>query len=182
MAVKPKPLCYVNLAPAEIKRGHIGYARTTGFLGFLIRVGERLKWRNGDSNHAFIVVDEGDTYETIWIVQATLRGVVKSTLAPLLENSYVVDIYPPAVNAHPELVVIFAENEIGSPYGLMSICCIALDITTPDWFIAFRRKNTWICSALAGESMRFAGWYDDVPDIYCQTPTQLKVAHLKCLP
>ena len=180
--MKPRTPCTVNLAPAEIRRGDVGYARTTGLLGLLIRVGERLKWRNGDSNHVFIVVEEGATYDEVWIVQATLRGVVKSTLASMMATSYDIDVHRPAPNANPGLVALFAEREIGNPYGLLSILCIALDITTPDWFVAFRRKNTWICSALAGEAMRFGGWYDDVPDVYCQTPTQLKAAHLSCTP
>ena len=177
---KKKP-CYINLIPAEIKRGQVGYARTTGFMGLLIRFGEWLKWRNGDVNHAFVITEEGKDYENIWVVQATLRGVVRSTLQSVIDGGYSVLIYDNPAGVVPEMVAEFAENEVGKPYGILSILCIALDITTPDWFIAFRRNWTWICSALTGEAMRYGGWYHSIPDIYTTTPAQLKAAHLECL-
>jgi Permuted papain-like amidase enzyme, YaeF/YiiX, C92 family len=179
---KPKTLCAINLTPAEIKRGDTGYAKTNGFLGLLIRVGERLKWRKGEVNHAFIVVTEGDSYDEVWIIQATLKGVVKSRLSELIASAQVVEIYGQPEGVYAERVAVFAEKQIGKPYGILSDLCIALDILTPDWFIEFRRNWTWICSAMSGEAMRFGGWYLDVADIYCLTPQQLKDAHLKCLP
>ena len=174
----PKPPCITNLQPNEIKRGMTGYARTDGLLGLLIRVGEKLKWRNGKYNHCFTVVTEGDTYDDIIIVQATLKGVVKSTLASLVEKSHVVSMYDiTSLGGNAEKGAWFAEQQVGKPYGILSDLCIAMDIVTPDWFLTFRRNGTWICSALAHEAMRFAGIYFDVPDIYCFSPTNLQIAH-----
>jgi len=179
---KPKAPCVINATPSHIKRGDIGYARTNGLLGLLIRVGEKLKWRNGDANHAFVVVTEGDSYDKIWIVQATLKGVVRSRLSELMATSTRIETYPPPTIAHPQLVALFAEYQIGDPYGLLSDICLAVDILTPVWFWSVRRNGTWICSALAAEAMRFAGWYFDFPDVYGVAPTPLKEAHLSCLP
>ena len=156
----------------EIKPGDIGFARTTGFLGFLIRVGELLKWRNGIWNHVFVVVSTGDLGNEIIIAQATLRGVVISPLKELMDKSIGIRIIPcPAPK--PEKVVEFSMAQKGKPYGLGSILCIGLDILTPDWFVSFRRNGTWICSAVSGEALRYGGLYFDWKDIYTVTPTQL---------
>lgn len=179
--MKQRPEPTVNLRPDEVRRGDTGYARTDGLMGLLIRVGEWLKWRDGEHNHAFTVVTEGDSWESIEIVQATLRGVVKSSMAELLSSAIRVELLHNPGHVDPSMVAWFAERQVGDPYGLLSILCNALDILTPDWFIAFRRRGTWICSALAAESMRFGGLYVDWDDIYIPTPNRVHRAHLEAL-
>jgi hypothetical protein len=163
----------INKKPNEIRIGDIGFARTNGLMGKLIRAGEWLKWRECEFNHTFTVVAAGNTYDEIWIVQAELRGVSLRRLSEILPNASEIHLVAPPEGADPKKIALFSLAQLGSPYGLMSITCLALDITTPDWFIAFRRKNTWICSALSAEACRYAGWYHDFPDIYIVTPTGL---------
>jgi len=64
----------INKAANKIRIGDIGFARTNGVMGKLIRVGEWLKWRECEFNHTFVVVAAGNTYDEVWIVQAELRG------------------------------------------------------------------------------------------------------------
>jgi hypothetical protein len=152
-----------------------GFARTDGTMGALIRFGEALRWKDGKYNHCFTVVSTGKTYEDIWIVQATMKGVVKSTLASLIASSQIVSMYGiEELGGDPKKAVFFAEKQVGKPYGLLSDICIGVDIISPEWFFECRREGTWICSALAHEAMRFSGVYFDVPDIYMVSPTNLQ--------
>ena len=167
--------CVVNLPAGEIKRGMTGFAATDGTMGALIRFGEKLRWKEGKYNHCFTVVSEGATYEDIWIVQATMKGVVKSTLASMIPTSTFLSMYDiTELGGDLEKAAWFAEKQLGDPYGLLSDICIGVDILSPKWFLEARRDGTWICSALAHESMRFAGVYFDVGDIYMVSPTNLQ--------
>lgn len=154
--------------------GDIGFAHTTGLMGRLIRLGEWLRFRKGSHwNHAFVVdrVVDGVPY----IIQATLRGVTDSaplaTVAP--GGNYVT--MPPPMTASRSGVLKFARAQVGAPYSFATIVAIAIDIVTWNWFPSFRgaRRNSWICSALVGESLRFGGWLHDFRDIYEVTPSQL---------
>jgi len=181
MSKKDRPPCVVNLQPSEIKAGDTGYARTTGFMGFLIRVGEKLKWRNGKYNHAFTVIEAGDTYDDIKVVQATLRGVIVSSFADVMVGAYLIDVLPAHESWRREDIVRFALEQVGDPYGILSILCIAIDILSPDWFIEFRRNLTWVCSAVSGEALRFGGMLKSWGSIYDVTPTNLFLEHSKQL-
>ena len=119
---------------------------------------------------------EGATYEEVMIVQATMKGVVKSTLASLIASSQIISMYGiEELGGDPEKAAWFAEKQLGDPYGLLSDICIGIDIISPIWFVEFRRGGTWICSALAHEAMRYAGVYFDVPDVYMVSPTNLQI-------
>lgn len=167
------PETKVNKPANAIRVGEIGFARTKGAMAKLIRASEWLKWRSCQFNHTFVVVTAGNTYEETWIVQAELRGVTLRRLSELLPDASEIHFVAPPEGVDRKRVALFALAELGRPYGILSIICIALDITTPDWFLAFRRKNTWICSALTAEACRYAGWFYDFPDIYLVTPTRL---------
>jgi len=171
---KQKQPCQL-ITHQEIRPGDTGFARTNGLLGLLIRIDEFFKWRNGKFNHAFTVVSHGDNANDIWIVQATLKGVVLSRLQELMDNSTLVEILPAPEGADRKKIIEFAHLQVGDPYGVISDVCIGVDILTPEWFWSVRRNGTWICSALAGEAIRYSGYYINIPDIYSNTPTQLYI-------
>ena len=157
--------------------GSIGFAHSTGALGRLIRLGEWMRFRKGSKyNHVFVIdrLRDGKCY----VVQATLRGVTDSaTLGEIAPGgSYTIVKLPPDVNRAK--VLEFARRQVGLRYGYMTILAIALDIVTWDWVPAFRgaRKQSWICSALGAESLRYGGWLHDWISIYDMTPAQLFVA------
>lgn len=156
--------------------GSIVFAHTTGLMGKVIRFGEWLRWRRGRNwNHACIV--DRVVGDQVYVIQAEIRGMTNDkTLDTFLE--YVVIEPPDYVDAAS--VVWFARQQIGDKYGWWTIVSIAFDILSPSWFPSLRpankRSNSWICSAVTGESLRFGGWYRRWPDIYLVTPAQLFLA------
>jgi len=157
--------------------GDIGYAHTTGLLGFLIRLGETIKFRSGRFNHQFTVVSTGELSNEIWIVEATLKGVKLSLLSDLLDKGADITILPPPAVCERHKIAEFNFEQVGSKYGLLSDICIAVDILTWEWVPAFRRPFTWICSALAQEGLRYGGWLISLGDIYTPTPEQNFIRH-----
>ena len=158
------------------KPGEIVFARTTGVLGRLIRLGERLRLKRGSEwNHAGIVSDEVDEQGRPLLIQATIKGVTGdkpvATVAP--GGKYTVLSLPDGVD--PLQVVAFAKSQIGQRYGLLTILAIASDIVTWNWVPAFEgsRKPSWICSALAGEALRCGGWIHTWVNSATVTPQQL---------
>ena len=160
-----------------IEAGDIGFARTTGAMGRMIRLGEWISFRKGDQwNHAFVIdrVENGVAY----VLQATLKGVTNTaTLDEVAPGGRYITFAPPEIVMSKELLY-FARKQVGLRYGYWTIVAIAIDIVTWQWFPAFRgaRKQSWICSALVGESLRYGGWYTPLLDIYTVTPAQLYCA------
>lgn len=174
--------CAFNLDATEIGIGYTGYAKTTGQVGRLIRIGERIKLHHATYNHVFTVVGTGDTYEDIIVVQATpVHGIIVSKLTDISQSATIIDLLPPPFGSSGEKIAKFANEQVGDPYGILTIACIAVDGITPEWFVSFRRPGSWICSALGGESLRYGGFYVDWGDIYTITPQQLFEVHSKAL-
>ena len=149
--------------------GDIVFARSNGIMGRAIRLGERLRWRRGSKwNHVAIVshVKNGVAY----ITQAEPRGVTNDKRLNTV-GEYVLVKPPVMVSAHK--TVEFASLQVGHRYSFLSIWSIFFDILTPNWFPAFRRDDTWICSSLVAESLRYGGYLHNWADIYTVTPAQL---------
>lgn len=148
--------------------GDVVFAHSSGWMGKLIRLGERLRWKEHASywNHACVVSDIGPD-GTVWVIQATLKGVVRSPISTVGEYKIV------PCPADPSKVVEFSWKQMGDHYGVLSIIATAIDLVTGNWFPSFRRRGTWICSAVTAEALRFGGWYHDFGDIYTVTPAQL---------
>jgi hypothetical protein len=60
-------------------------------------------------------------------------------------------------------VLFFGREQLGKKYGFLTDASVFFTLLTPR-FINFMLSNTWICSALVGEMLRFGGWYHDWPD------------------
>ena len=149
--------------------GDIVFAHSNGLMGRAIRLGERLRWRRGSKwNHVAIVSSVHD--DIVFITQAEPRGVTNDKQLHTV-GEYIL-ITPPA-NISKTNMVKFATEQVGKPYSFLSIASIVLDILSPNWFPAFRRHSTWICSSLVGESLRFGGYLHEWDDIYTVTPSQL---------
>jgi len=154
-----------------LKAGQVGFARSNGTMGKLIRFGEAISTGRGEVNHMFIVdyVDyksESSPYQ-VYVIQAELKGVTRGSL---LTGEYVILQPPKTVNLAK--VLKFARRQVGLEYGVLTIFAIAFDIVTWSWVPSLRgaRKPSWICSALGAESSRFGGWLHDFIDIYDCTP------------
>ena len=147
--------------------GDIVFAHSNGIVGRAIRFAERLRWRKGSHwNHACII-SRVDDKGVAYVIQADIRGVTEALLGSVGEYTL---LEPPCDRAK---VLEFTNKQVGSKYGLLSIVSIIIDILTPEWFPAIRRDDTWICSAVTGEALRYAGWLQPWGDIYTVTPSQL---------
>ena len=139
-------------------------------MGRLIRFGEALRFKRGSQwNHEFIVSDKTDDRGVFLVIQATLSGVTEDTPIDQMGDYETVGC-PRGVNR--ARVLQFAQAQVGIEYGILTILAIALDILSWNWVPSFRgaRKQSWICSALANEALRFGGWLHPWVDIYSVTP------------
>lgn len=78
------------------------------------------------------------------------------------------------LSCDPQKVLEFARSQVGEHYGFVTIASIVLTLLAPK-FVNIMLADTWICSALAGESMRFGGWLHSWSDIYQVRPSQLRL-------
>ena len=156
--------------------GALVFAHSKSFIGWAIRLGERLRFRSGAFyNHVAIVDHQLPTGD--WeIIEAVARGVAKGRLSEIAPGgSYAVVAVP---NGARTRIVGFARSQLGKEYGWLSVVSVALQIILPRWLHlpSFRSDRTWICSALGGEAARFGGWLHDWPTIYRVVPSELYAA------
>lgn len=143
-------------------------------MGVMIRLGEWIRFRAGSRwNHAFIVSDETDSRGIPLLIQAQIRGVTSVMPIDQLPGDCLILDAPAGVD--PAKVLAFAKAQVGIEYGILTILAIAIDILTWNWFPSFRaaRKQSWICSALVFESLRYGGYLRNVVDIYEVTPAEI---------
>ena len=146
--------------------GDLVFFDGTGAVSRAIQLAQWFRWRSGSRfNHVAIL----DAYtEGKWtLVQAEGRGVTRGAA---LGDSYTHVPLPNGVDR--QKVLQFARSQVGRSYGFLTIASIVLTIFTPK-FVNFELPNTWICSAVAAESLRFGGWLHQWPDIYQTSPAEL---------
>jgi hypothetical protein len=160
----------------EPVEGTLVFCHTTGIIGRAIRLAERLRWHGGAFyNHVAIIdrVENGIAY----VIQAEAKGVTNDKrLDEIAPNGHYVLVPMPA-GVDTASAIRFARQEVGAHYGYLSILSTLLDILTPIWFVAFRRKDSWFCSALVAEALRAGGWLWKWADVYSSpTPASLWLA------
>jgi hypothetical protein len=159
--------------------GDIVWCRTAGVMGKLIRLGEWIKFRKCAYNHECIVSDIDET-GAVWVIQATMRGIVRSPLATLTPGgSYITMAPPPECDRAKIVEFMKAQLELHIKYGILTILAISIDILSYQWVPAFQRasKATWICSAVSEEAQRYAGWLYPWLSIYTVIPEQSYLVH-----
>lgn len=150
-----------------ITPGTVGFARSNGVMGRLIRFGEMISTGRGDYNHMFVVGENNS------VIQAEMSGVTDTQTLDEMTDDFVL-LRPPKKVSLPRTVQ-FAKSQVGIEYGLWTDIGIGIDIVTWQWVPAVRgaRRASWICSALGAESLRFGGWIHNWVDIYTPTPQQV---------
>jgi hypothetical protein len=166
--------------------GDLVFCHSTGIIGKGIRFAERFRRDRKDAkeepgafwNHVAVLdgcwgKDRSDP--AFWtVLEASARGVVVTSMQSAVgRGSFDVVRLPTAAN--PRSVVKFMRTQTGSHYGFLTLLSILLTLFTPR-FVNIMLPGTWICSAVAGEGMRFAGWLKNWPDIYQVSPAQLWIA------
>lgn len=154
--------------------GDLVFCYNTSLVGRAIRLAERLRWRSGSSyNHVAIL--DNKTAGSWTLIEAVGRGVTRGS--PLTssdrKNGYV--IVPLPEGTCREDVLAFARAQVGTKYGYLTLVSILVTLFSPK-FVNVMLPNTWICSALAGESLRCGGWIHTFGDIYQVSPAELSEA------
>ena len=154
-----------------IAAGDIGFAHTKGIMGRLIRFGEMLKGKRGKEwNHQFVVDRQinGEWY----IIQAKFSGVSDSCkLDDVAPGGYFMTVAPPR-ECDRAKILEFNRAQVGATYSVLTILSIAIDIVTWNWVPALMNsyRQSWVCSGLVNESLRYAGWLHQWVDLYTVTP------------
>ena len=165
-----------------IEPGDLVFCNGRGVVAWSIRGAERLSrdWDRARGhegtrfNHVAIVdrqLPDGD-----WaLIQALQVGVVvdrDESPSRLSEHRHFRVVSCPGDR---ERTLTFARAQEGHRYGFVTILSFVITLFTPR-FINVMLPRTWICSALAAESLRYGAWLHDWPDIYQVSPAQLWLA------
>lgn len=130
--------------------GSIALFHSKGFLGKLIRFGERIRGKKGTYwNHAGVIIDEaGNT------VEALGHGVMNDELGTrdftILNPADMSDL-------QRAKVVTFAKSCLGDHYGYLTIVSIGVDLVIRSRF-SFRNGKSLICSELAARALEHGSW------------------------
>ncbi|MEI8101791.1 MAG: YiiX/YebB-like N1pC/P60 family cysteine hydrolase [Bacteroidota bacterium] len=166
----------------EIQAGDLVFCHSKGAISRAIRIAQWVRWRKGSKFNHVAIIDEikGDT---VYVIQAESSGVTgknhhRKTLDQIAIGGTYEIVKPPSKTVRTR-ILYFAREQVGSRYGFFTIVSILMNILSPKWFVAIRLANTWICSAVTAESLRYGGWYEEWYDIYQVTPAELYLALTK---
>jgi len=147
------------MKPADIVLCH-----GTGLIPWLIRVGQRIRYKKGQEpnwNHAALLVapiptvkpyDDGQ--EDWMVIEAGARGVHHALLSEF--GDYTV-LDSELDWRGRKLAVEFAERVLGSRYGFLTIGSIIVNLLTPVlWQVT--RPGTFICSGLVAHALEHGGF------------------------
>ena len=156
-----------------VQAGDLVFCHSKGLVGKGIRLAEWIRFRRGDMyNHVAIVDTQVPGSDDWFVIQAEARGVTNlgrlSSIAP--GGDYIVLPLPAGCDASK--VIEFASDQVGRSYGFLTIASILVTLLSPK-FVNVMLPNTWICSAVSAEALRFGGWYHTWPDIYQVNPAEL---------
>lgn len=161
----------MSITPAEASPGDLVFCHSKGFIGRAIRLAERLRWRGGDAYNHVAVLSEPAGFD--WrIIQAEAHGVTSNGLLSTVAPGGSYEIIPLPAGISHDRVLAFARAQEGRRYGFLTIASIVVTLLAPR-FVNVMLPDTWICSAVVGESIRFGGWLHSWPDVYQVSPAQL---------
>lgn len=164
---------------SEITRGDLVFCCGHGVVAWGIRTAQRLRrdWGNateryGDQYDHVAIVDRQLTDGDWTLVQALTHGVVEDRVGQPSRLSHYERYVVVANPADRERTLQFARSQIGYKYGFLTVMSFIFTLLSPRFF-NIMLPRTWICSALAAESLRYGAWLHDWPDIYQVSPAQL---------
>jgi len=148
-----------------MRPGDIVVCHGTGFIAWMIRVMERLRYRKGSAphwNHAALLVAPipyvrpyADGKQDWMVIEATGKGVVHALLSELGEY----EVLDSELDARGRTIAVeYAEITLGSRYGFLTIASIAVNLLLPtSWQVT--RNGTFICSGLVAHALEHGGHF-----------------------
>lgn len=165
----------ISYADVMAQSGDLVFCHSKSIVSKAIRLGEWLRFRKGSTYSHVAIVNERNANGGWTVIQATARGVTSTGLLADVAGPGTFQVVPLPDGIDPDDVRQFALDQAGDRYGWVTIVSIVLTLLTPR-FLNVMRSYTWICSAVAGESLRFAGWYHSWGDERQVLPSQLWAA------
>lgn len=158
----------------QFQPGDIGFCHSPGIIGHAIRIGEWLRFRKGSFyNHVFTLDEWHNENGGYWtVIQAEASGVTNTRTIEEASGGgpYAIAHNNGRWNTSKQLE--FLRAQVGAKYGFFTIASIVTTLIVPS-FINVMLPGTWICSAVAAESIRAGGWLHNWPDVYQVNPAQL---------
>jgi hypothetical protein len=146
--------------------GDLVFFDSPGKVAWALKVAQRIRWRGNKNHVAWLDRFENGSW---YIGQAEGSGVT-------IDKKLELGIWDRVTNLPPgcshSLTLEFLRAQVGRKYGFLTIVSIFLTLLSPK-FVNVMAPDTWICSAVIGEGVRFGGWYHPWPDIYQVAPDQL---------
>ena len=133
----------------EPRLGDYGVVKTSGWLGFIIRIGTMSRW-----NHAFIYIGDGK------IVEANPKGV---EVQPIHYDLIAWNNHEDMTDAQRSRIVQCALSHVGKGYSFLTIALIVLRIlgvkilANSKFLLKAAEKDGYICSELVSECYFDAG-------------------------
>ena len=149
--------------------GDMVFYDSSGPVSWLLKVAQLIRW-HGDKSHVAWLDRQVDGQ---WFIgQAEGCGVTIDKPLVLGPNDVIVKIPDGCDRAK---ALFFWRSQVGRKYGYLTVLSIFITEMMP-WFVNVMLPDTWICSAVVAEGLRFGGWYHSVPDIYQFAPDPLFTA------
>jgi hypothetical protein len=153
------------------RQGDLVFCHGSGIVSAGIRFAERVHGHAGAQWNHVAILDQPLEHHDWTVIQAEAHGVTRDKRLHHIAPGGVYEVVPSPA-PHPETSVAFAKSHVGDGYGFVTIASILATLLTPRFFNVML-PGTWICSALAAESLRAGGWLRSWPDIYTVTPAEL---------
>lgn len=139
--------------------------RRSGFVSWVIRVGERLRLRRADVSHtAFCESSQV-------LIESLTRGTVRTQLSAYRHTEYWI-VRAGLTGDDALQAVAFARSCVGEQYGWLTDLGIALRFLTPGRGLWFGMNGTAICSGLCAEA-QVRGWAIYPVDAAAISPQEL---------
>jgi len=160
----------MNISIDAATAGDLVFYDSPGDVAWVLKVAQRIRWK-GDKNHV-AWLDHQAADGSWFIGQAEGCGVTDDKPLILGPNDVIVKV---PIGCDRAKALTFWRAQVGLKYGFLTIVSELFTLLSPKFFDVML-PDTWICSALAGEGLRFGGWYRASGDIYQVTPDELWTA------
>jgi hypothetical protein len=149
--------------------GDLVFFDSPGKVAWALKMAQKIRWKGSFNHVAWLDRQENGQW---YIGQAEGSGV---TIDKKLNLGIWDRIVPLPNVCDRQKTWQFLRGQVGRKYGFLTIVSILFTLLSPR-FVNVMAPNTWICSAVVAEGLRFGGWYHPWPDIYQVAPDELWTA------
>ena len=150
--------------------GDAVFAHTHNPYGAMIRFAQAVRWWKYRSWNHMAIVESVDANGQVWVIQMA-RRCERVRIEDVAPGGHV-KVIPCPKTVNCEEAVAYAQRQLGTKYGVLTIFSIAINIMLPAFFrFDIRIADTLICSALVARSWEHGSW-DCPTDPFDITPAE----------